>query len=125
MQNLSLYIVTLVIIVIYYIIFYYFKLSIFYIYIYICKIHRISRKYNIMSLYQFNRDSRCGVDSCTSTQYYIDSGLTYCINGHLAQGIIEIDNTNDLNRSQPSRRRKVISESNKNKKKSKSIIISI
>ncbi|KTW27392.1 hypothetical protein T552_02371 [Pneumocystis carinii B80] len=71
-----------------------------------------------MNLYQFNQNSRCGIDNCTSKQFYIDAGLTYCTNGHLVQGIIEIDNTINLNKNQPLRRRKVIT-TDKHKKKSK------
>ncbi|QSL65243.1 hypothetical protein MERGE_002552 [Pneumocystis wakefieldiae] len=71
-----------------------------------------------MSQYQFNQDSKCGIDNCTSKQFYTDAGLTYCINGHLAQGIIEIDDSSNLNKNQPLRRRKVIT-SDKHKKKSK------
>ncbi|CCJ30297.1 unnamed protein product [Pneumocystis jirovecii] len=74
-----------------------------------------------MNSYQFDKNLRCGVDNCVSTQYYVDAGLTYCINGHLIEvklGIVEIDNTNDLTRSQQSRRRKITS-SGQHKKKSR------
>ncbi|KAG5439530.1 hypothetical protein PCANB_002105 [Pneumocystis canis] len=71
-----------------------------------------------MNSYHIGNDLKCGVNNCTSTQYYKDSGLTYCANGHLIQGIIEVDNTDNLNKSQTSRR-KVITLPDEHKKKSR------
>ncbi|KAG5519807.1 hypothetical protein PMAC_000080 [Pneumocystis sp. 'macacae'] len=70
-----------------------------------------------MNSYQFDRNLRCGIDNCISTQYYVNAGLTYCTNGHLVEGIIEIDNTNDLTKSQSSRRKKITSSEHKKKSK--------
>ncbi|KAG4304326.1 hypothetical protein PORY_002301 [Pneumocystis oryctolagi] len=66
-----------------------------------------------------NKNLKCDVDNCVSTDYYLDSGLIYCSNGHLIQGIIEVDDANDLNKNQPSKRRKTVTSSREHKKKSK------